>query len=148
MNNQKNKLQDLDSDFQRVGRLTRKKIKISRDNLISVSIQNQPYFLSKKAIMEMDFFHEEGSGLGPTLEYYQCFSQAIQHPELHLWRPTDNHDLFPAPYSQFKSDTYQLSELFEFIGLLVARAILDGRILQIYISPVFWKLVFEKPLSA
>jgi E3 ubiquitin-protein ligase TRIP12 len=97
--------------------------------------------------MELDFFNEEGSGLGPTLEFYQLFSQEMLNPELNLWRKTDKYDLFPSPFQTFKSKKYTLLEIFELLGVLVGRAMLDGRIIQINISPVFWKILLNKPVS-
>lgn len=32
------------------------------------------------------------------------------------------------------------------MGVLVARAILDGRIIQLNLNPIFWKNVMKKPI--
>ena len=47
--------------------------------------------------MEFNFHDEEGSGLGPTLEYYNLFSNEMQDSKLALWRKTDSNHLFPNP---------------------------------------------------
>jgi E3 ubiquitin-protein ligase TRIP12 len=97
--------------------------------------------------MEFDFLNEEGSGLGPTLEYYQLMAQELKSPKLKIWRDTFDYELFPSPSQCFVKDQYELQEIFELLGLLVARAIIDNRIFQVNISPVFWKIVMGKPLS-
>jgi hypothetical protein len=61
-------------------------------------VNNIDYFISKKSITEFDFYNEEGSGLGPTLEYYSLISQSITHPSLKLFRKTEDGSLFPSPF--------------------------------------------------
>ena len=49
--------------------------------------------------MEFEFLNEEGTGLGPTLEYFSLIAQEIRKskPELKIWRKADDDTLFPAP---------------------------------------------------
>lgn len=62
-------LKELDS--LRIGKLQRKKIKVSRnDNFLQNAIYYFNKFSNKQGILEFEFYDEEGSGLGPTLEYY------------------------------------------------------------------------------
>jgi len=97
-------------------------------------VNNIDYFISKKSITEFDFYNEEGSGLGPTLEYYSLISQAITNPALKLFRNTEDNSLFPAPYDTEEKQKYSTEQIFELVGVLVARGILDGRIIQFNIN--------------
>lgn len=53
--------------------------------------------------------------------------KAFMHEDLKLFH--DFTPLFPLPYKQFSHKTYKLEALFELLGLILARAILDNRIL-------------------
>lgn len=66
--------------------------------------------------------------------------------KLSIWRNTDHHDLFPVPYSEH-SNLSEIENIFKLMGLLVARCILDNRIMQLRLSPVFWKVILGKPLD-
>ena len=121
----------------------RKKIKIFRSSILDDSLKISSYYLSDKHILEFEFFHEEGSGLGPTLEYYSLIAQEIKKDANQILRITDDGALFPKP----KQITSKDLELFEFIGLIIARAILDERILDLPLNPVFWKLILKQKVD-
>ena len=91
--------------------------------------------------MEFEFFHEEGSGLGPTLEYYSLIAQEIKKDTNEILRVTDDGTLFPKPKSNLSKKDL---EIFEFMGLIIARAILDERILDLPLNAVFWKLILKQ----
>jgi hypothetical protein len=46
--------------------------------------------------LEFEFFDEEGSGLGPTLEYYCLVTEEILKSDLNIWRRCDDGYLFPS----------------------------------------------------
>lgn len=121
----------------------RKKIKIFRNSILDDSLKITSYYLSDKHILEFEFFHEEGSGLGPTLEYYSLIAQEIKKDASGILRITDDGTLFPRP----KQTTAKDLEIFEFIGLIIARAILDERILDLPLNPVFWKLILNQKVD-
>ena len=98
----------------KIGKLHKKKVKVSRDNLIENGFTVFDYYAHKKAhflliflfnffffqsVLEFEFLNEEGTGLGPTLEYFSLLAQEIRKgkPELKLWKKTDDDTLFPAP---------------------------------------------------
>lgn len=93
--------------------------------------------------MEFEFFHEEGSGLGPTLEYYSLIAQEIKKDINGILRITEDGSLFPRPKPINAKDL----EIFEFIGMIIARAILDERILDLPLNPVFWKLILKQKVD-
>lgn len=41
---------------------------------------------SSRAMLEIQYENEVGTGLGPTLEFYALVSQELQRADLGLWR--------------------------------------------------------------
>ena len=61
-----------DHEF-RIGRLKHERIKIPRDPcaaLLRAAINALKFHATRKAILEIEFIDEEGTGLGPTLELF------------------------------------------------------------------------------
>jgi E3 ubiquitin-protein ligase TRIP12 len=54
-------------------------------------------------LLEFEYINEEGTGLGPTLEYYTLVIDDIR--KLPIWRRTTNNTLFPEPILHFNSPT-------------------------------------------
>lgn len=64
---------------------------------------------SSSSILEVEYFEEVGTGLGPTLEFYSLVSKEFARKDLKLWRDADtagtgtyvDHPigLYPAPIS-------------------------------------------------
>ena len=62
---------------------------------------------SSSSILEVEYFEEVGTGLGPTLEFYSLVSKEFARKDLKVWRDADatvsdayvHHPsgLFPAP---------------------------------------------------
>jgi len=46
-------------------------------------------YASHKAMLEVEYFGEVGTGLGPTLEFYTLVSRELRRAELHLWVAED-----------------------------------------------------------
>lgn len=100
--------------------------------------------LLKFGILEFDFDGEEGTGIGPTLEFYSLISKNLRN--LDIWRNDgDKVGLFPAPIETQNPEF--LSGIFTFMGKFVAKALLDHRLVDLPFSVAFWKLVLKKPLS-
>lgn len=65
---------------------------------------------SSSSILEVEYFEEVGTGLGPTLEFYSLVSKEFVRKDLKIWRDADlsgsglhvDHPkgLYPAPLSQ------------------------------------------------
>jgi E3 ubiquitin-protein ligase TRIP12 len=49
-------------------------------------------FSSQRAVLEVEYFGEVGTGLGPTLEFYTLLSHELQSAQLGLWRSTSSYD--------------------------------------------------------
>lgn len=64
---------------------------------------------SSSSILEVEYFEEVGTGLGPTLEFYSLVSKEFARKDLKIWRDADPtftdpyvqhpNGLFPAPIS-------------------------------------------------
>lgn len=64
---------------------------------------------SSSSILEVEYFEEVGTGLGPTLEFYSLVSREFARRDLKVWRDQDSSypgayvhhpaGLFPAPMS-------------------------------------------------
>lgn len=112
------------------------------------------------ALLEVEYKEEVGTGLGPTMEFYTLISHEFQKSGLGMWRgelpcKSGTHDthvsrfvvasngLFPRPWSASEDPAsfQEVSERFHLLGLVVAKAIKDNRILDIPFSKAFYKLI-------
>ncbi|KAL2459997.1 E3 ubiquitin-protein ligase UPL3 [Abeliophyllum distichum] len=70
----------------RIGRLQRQKVRVSRNRILDSAAKVMEMYCSQKAILEVEYFGEVGTGLGPTLEFYTLLSQDLQKAGLEMWR--------------------------------------------------------------
>jgi len=70
----------------RVGRLQRQKVRVSRNRILDSAVKVMEMYSSQKAVLEVEYFGEVGTGLGPTLEFYTLLSHDLQKVGLGLWR--------------------------------------------------------------
>lgn len=102
------------------------------------------------SLLEIRFKDEVGTGLGPTLEFYSLTSLEMQNKSMEIWHDSKlnskNEYLF-APMGLYPSANFnglpnelQKKHLtyFHFLGKLVAKSILDARMLDINLSPLFY----------
>lgn len=140
-----------------LGRLQRQKVRISRSRILESSIKVMELYGASPSILEVEYFEEVGTGLGPTLEFYSSVSKEFSNKKLHLWRENETakadeyafgkRGLFPAPMSdqQFKEDNGQrILMLFRVLGKFMARSMLDSRIIDIFLNPTFFKVSLAK----
>ena len=104
--------------------------------------------INKRAFLEIEFKDEVGTGLGPTLEFYCILADEIKTKRVDKWRKgmTDN-SLFPGPISMQKISNEELQktyELFRLTGTMIAKSIVDNKLIDLPISPVFWDLLLGK----
>jgi E3 ubiquitin-protein ligase TRIP12 len=159
----------------RVGRLQRQKVRVSRNRILDSAAKVMEMYSSQKAVLEVEYFGEVGTGLGPTLEFYTLLSHDLQKVGLGMWRANsssgkppmeidgDQHKngkpndadgdlvqaplgLFPRPWppSADTSDGSQFSKVIEYfrlVGRVMAKALQDGRLLDLPLSTAFYKLV-------
>eukprot|EP00798_Chlamydomonas_sp_ICE-L_P007521 gene7521-668_t len=73
----------------RVGRLQRQKVRVSRKRILESAIKVMELYAKQRAVLELEYFDEAGTGLGPTLEFYTLLSHELQKRSLGLWRHED-----------------------------------------------------------
>ena len=120
------------------------KARVSRAKLLQDSVQlMQDTGLHMETVLEIEYEGEAGTGLGPTVEFFALVS--IEVRALAIWRNMcEDSALFPAPLSESEAGW---EELFEFIGRLIGKAIIDKRHIDFRLSSTFWKLIFNQPVS-
>ncbi|PIA57405.1 hypothetical protein AQUCO_00600259v1 [Aquilegia coerulea] len=177
----------------RVGRLQRQKVRVSRNRILDSAAKVMEMYSSQKAVLEVEYFGEVGTGLGPTLEFYTLLSHDLQKITLGMWRSSSSEKpamdidgdeqhvrkgdnisdgkklesdyatgdrdvvlallgLFPRPYppNADVSDGSQISKVIEYfrlVGRVMAKALQDGRLLDLPLSTPFYKLVLGQVLQ-
>ncbi|CAA0815645.1 E3 ubiquitin-protein ligase UPL3 [Striga hermonthica] len=153
----------------RVGRLQRQKVRVSRNRILDSASKVMEMYSSQKAVLEVEYFGEVGTGLGPTLEFYTLLSHELQKDGLGMWRSSGSSSggpllgnkgniihaplgLFPRPW-QPNADTSDGSkfckviEYYRLLGRVMAKALQDGRLLDLPLSVAFYKLVLGQELD-
>ncbi|KAI0405093.1 E3 ubiquitin-protein ligase UPL3 [Xylaria palmicola] len=133
-----------------LGRLQRQKVRISRSKILESALKVMELYGSSQSILEVEYFEEVGTGLGPTLEFYSTVSKEFSKRKLKLWREEDSHDsdefvsapngLFPRPLGQDDSSRDIILHLFKILGKFVARSMIDSRIIDIHLNPTFFRI--------
>lgn len=108
---------------------------------------------ASQSILEVEYFEEVGTGLGPTLEFYSTVSKEFSKKKLKLWRETEANDadeyafgtrgLFPAPMSEEQASNEngkRILHLFKMLGKFVARSMIDSRIIDVSFNPTFFRI--------
>ncbi|KAJ9453659.1 E3 ubiquitin-protein ligase UPL3 [Diplonema papillatum] len=100
--------------------------------------------------LEVQYEGEEGTGLGPTLEFFTIVSHELLATSRHMWKGEDKGGYImppaagaypsPVPVSASPAELEQDVARFELLGRLAGRALMDGRLLDIPLSPVFLRL--------
>ena len=136
-----------------LGRLQRQKVRISRSKILESAVKVMELYGASQSMLEVEYFEEVGTGLGPTLEFYSTVSKEFSKKKLKLWRDSDPGaddefvsgpaGLFPRPISdQFATseEGEKILQLFKMLGKFVARAMLDSRIIDINFNPIFFRI--------
>lgn len=99
----------LDDSYGFLARLPRQKVRISRNHLLESAIKVFDLYGKPSSILEVEYFEEVGTGLGPTLEFYALASKEFGRRDLNMWRDADSNipgeyvqrpqGLYPRPYS-------------------------------------------------
>lgn len=151
--------------------LVRKKFLVHRDRIMDSAIQMMDLYARQRVALEVEFDDEVGTGLGPTLEFYTLISHEFQKPGLGMWREDhgsfssnkvmETHGsemilsplgLFPCPWAPAlcTSENVEFAEVinrFILLGKLVAKALQDGRVLDLHLSKAFYKLIIGQDLT-
>nr|XP_013111631.1 unnamed protein product [Stomoxys calcitrans] len=72
-------------------RLDRRKRAISRQEVLKQAEHLIQDFGHSKALLEIQYENEVGTGLGPTLEFYALVSAELQRSDLGLWNGSDSY---------------------------------------------------------
>uniref|UniRef100_A0A669CME9 E3 ubiquitin-protein ligase n=1 Tax=Oreochromis niloticus TaxID=8128 RepID=A0A669CME9_ORENI len=157
-----------DSQDSRVApRLDRKKRTINRDELLKQAESVMQDLGSSRAMLEIQYENEVGTGLGPTQEFYALVSQELQRADLGLWRgeevtlanPKGNQEgtkymfssrgLFAVPFGRTTKPAHiaKIKMKFRFLGKLMAKAIMDFRLLDLPLGLPFYKWMLRHEMS-
>ncbi|KAK0097330.1 hypothetical protein PV326_002415 [Microctonus aethiopoides] len=151
-----------DSQERVTPRLERRKRTISRTDILKQAEQVIQDLASSKALLEVQYINEVGTGLGPTLEFYALVSRELQRADLELWHGSNSNidksgyvnsaqGLFtkPTPWNTKVPHLAKLKSKFKFLGKFMAKAIYDSRMLDLPFSLTFyrWLLGEEQTLT-
>uniref|UniRef100_A0A914ZV22 E3 ubiquitin-protein ligase n=10 Tax=Parascaris univalens TaxID=6257 RepID=A0A914ZV22_PARUN len=155
----------------RVGRIKHERIKVPRngEQLFEYASRVMNFHASRKSVLELEYVGEEGTGLGPTLEFYALVAAEFQRKSLGMWICDDADEdqlkleeseldlgegmkppgyyvrraggLFPAPLPRFTDESRKAAELFRFLGIFLAKVLQDGRLVDLPLSRPFLKLL-------
>uniref|UniRef100_A0A182K5I5 E3 ubiquitin-protein ligase n=1 Tax=Anopheles christyi TaxID=43041 RepID=A0A182K5I5_9DIPT len=151
----------------RVGRLKHERVKVPRgENLLDWAQQVMKVHCNRKSVLEVEFVGEEGTGLGPTLEFYALVAAELQRSDLGMWLCDDEEPkliedeidlgegskpvgyyvrrstgLFPAPLPQDSEISEYVSNYFWFLGVFLAKVLQDNRLVDLPLSNSFLQLL-------
>ena len=87
------RMEALFHDF-RVGRQKHLRArKISRPHILESAMAVMFNYGSSKSVLEVEFDNEEGTGLGPTLEFYSLIAAELQRKDLAMWICDDEQEI-------------------------------------------------------
>ncbi|CUA70648.1 E3 ubiquitin-protein ligase TRIP12 [Rhizoctonia solani] len=142
-----------DDAFGYLGRLQRQKVRISRHHILESAVKVLELYGSSSSVLEVEYFEEVGTGLGPTLEFYSLVSKEFARRELKMWRDADSSvegpyvqrplGLFPAP--EVKPEA-KLTKLWAILGQFVGKALLDSRIIDMSFNSLFLKYILSEEI--
>lgn len=72
------------SEF-RLGRIQRQKARVHRLRILMSAVKVLELCTGHKAVLEVEFSGEAGTGTGPTLEFFTLVSREIQRKDLGMW---------------------------------------------------------------
>lgn len=155
-NNTQNGPRNDHSDQQPVlGRMERQKVRIMRHQMLESAIKILDLFGSSPTVLEIEYMGEEGTGMGPTLEFYASTSKEFSKHSLNMWRGSNKSEkeghvetpggLFPKtlPKSASARSTKKIVHLYKTLGQFIAKGLLDFRIIDIPFSPTFFKVALD-----
>ncbi|XP_015248026.1 PREDICTED: E3 ubiquitin-protein ligase HECTD1 [Cyprinodon variegatus] len=158
----------------RVGRLKHERVKVPRgDAMMEWAESVMQIHADRKSVLEVEFQGEEGTGLGPTLEFYALVAAEFQRTSLGIWLCDDDFPddesrqvdlggglkppgfyvqrscgLFPAPFPQDSEELERITKLFHFLGIFLAKCIQDNRLVDLPVSQPFFKLLCMGDIKA
>ncbi|KAI6206878.1 HECT-type E3 ubiquitin transferase [Aphelenchoides besseyi] len=155
----------------RIGRIKHERIKVHRSDelLFENAIRVMKFHASRKAVLEIEYLGEEGTGLGPTLEFYALVAAEFQRKSLAMFLCDDADEqqqrleadsldlgegtkppgyyvrraggLFPAPAPQGSTEAKRIADMFHILGIFLAKVLQDGRLVDLPLSLAFLRLL-------
>ncbi|XP_045495051.1 E3 ubiquitin-protein ligase HECTD1 isoform X4 [Colias croceus] len=165
---------ELEASEFRMGRLRHERVRIPRNpNLLRSAMQVMRVHAGRKSVLEVEFAGEEGTGLGPTLEFYALVAAELQRADLNMWlNDAHLHDaeaaphhltlpgekpvgfyvtraggLFPAPLPQDSAICDKVCKYFWFLGVFLAKVLQDGRLVDLPLSEPFLRIMCGEELT-
>ncbi|KAL9101885.1 MAG: hypothetical protein Q9163_002906 [Psora crenata] len=136
-----------------MGKLQRQKVRISRSRILESACKVMEIYGDSSSILEIEYFDEVGTGLGPTLEFYSTVSKEFSKKKTRMWRTNDANEqeeyafgkngMFPAPMLETYAETEsgkKILNYFKMLGKFVARSMLDSRIIDVSLNPAFFRI--------
>ncbi|RXG69698.1 E3 ubiquitin-protein ligase TRIP12 [Armadillidium vulgare] len=165
-------LNSSDSNERVTPRLERRKRTVSREDILKQAETVIGDLASSRAMLEIQYENEVGTGLGPTLEFYALVSKELQKADLDLWRGETvtvdeggtsdtgakavkyvscGQGLYPLPISRNMKSGHvtKIKSKFKFLGKFMAKAVMDSRMLDVGLHECFykWLLLEERSLG-
>ncbi|XP_052815932.1 E3 ubiquitin-protein ligase TRIP12-like isoform X2 [Mya arenaria] len=148
-----------DSSDRVAPRLDKRKRVVNRVDLLKQAEKVMEDLASSRAMLEIQYENEVGTGLGPTLEFYALVSKELQRSELEMWRgdviqekdasgiETGNQYMYspcglflvPLARNTKAAVVNKIKTKTKFLGKLMAKSLMDSRMLDIPLSEVFFK---------
>ena len=135
---------------QRVGHLVTERVIVPRDeqHFFNAAEQAMRLHAKRRTVLDFAFEAEEGTGVGPTAEFYTLASIGFRITCASMWRDVNSETgLFPALLPQNKKDAAVILQKWEFFGRFLARALLDNRIVDMHLSTSFCQLLCGQQLT-
>uniref|UniRef100_A0A2K5S3F9 E3 ubiquitin-protein ligase n=1 Tax=Cebus imitator TaxID=2715852 RepID=A0A2K5S3F9_CEBIM len=140
---------------------------VNREELLKQAESVMQDLGSSRAMLEIQYENEVGTGLGPTLEFYALVSQELQRADLGLWRgeevtlsnPKGSQEgtkyiqnlqgLFALPFGRTAKPAHiaKVKMKFRFLGKLMAKAIMDFRLVDLPLGLPFYKWMLRQETS-
>ncbi|XP_060803615.1 E3 ubiquitin-protein ligase HECTD1 [Amyelois transitella] len=161
---------ELEATEFRMGRLRHERVRIPRQpHLLRSAMQVMRVHAGRKSVLEVEFAGEEGTGLGPTLEFYALVAAELQRADLGMWLSDADHaapdqqlvlseekppgyyvsragGLFPAPLPQDSPICDKVCKYFWFLGVFLAKVLQDGRLVDLPLSEPFLRIMCGEEL--
>jgi len=150
----------------RIGRIKHERVTVPRgEQILNWGLNVMKLHADKKSVLEVEFRDEEGTGLGPTLEFFALVAGEFQRSDLGMWLNDDAEKvsgeaqdmgngekpsgyyvirkggLFPAPLPQDTPLCKKVAGLFYILGVFLAKTLQDGRLVDLPLSDAFLKLL-------
>ncbi|XP_058110158.1 E3 ubiquitin-protein ligase UPL4 [Magnolia sinica] len=157
------------------GSLEREKFQVFRSHILDSAMQMMHLHARSSAILEVEYNEEVGTGLGPTMEFYTLVSHEFQKVGLDMWREDHSSStdqlhsvkqsevegsefvvaplgLFPRPWSSTSGSSNgtrydEVIQKFVLLGQVIAKALQDGRVLDLPFSKAFYKIILGQDLD-